>query len=165
MTWTLRAVSHALKKKWHVDGWTAEYLIPRATRPSKTKSVLLCKIQSLLSDAQKHTNERNAKHRDDTAYAQQNDVEYDAIGIIKLLRMQRSRCYYTNIPLSLDGPWKMSLERLDQSKGYVIGNVGIIAHRFNTSPFQWSRAFAACTWPCPANQSSSNEYHERFRDP
>jgi hypothetical protein len=71
-----------------------------------------------------------------------NSVEFTLTidDIICKLKEQRGRCYYSNIPLVLhqSTDWQMSIERLDNSKGYNTDNIVIICLEFNNSA-QWSK--------------------------
>jgi hypothetical protein len=60
--------------------------------------------------------------------------------LIRQYVKQEGRCFYSNIPMTAchDGWWQMSLERLDQEKGYEPYNVVWICLAFQT-PKQWSR--------------------------
>eukprot|EP00438_Fugacium_kawagutii_P030803 Skav229493 [mRNA] locus=scaffold2455:24690:25730:- [translate_table: standard] len=52
-----------------------------------------------------------------------------------MLLKQGGRCYYSGVPLQFErvhADWRMSLERLDNSKGYTIENCVLIAIEFNT---------------------------------
>lgn len=42
------------------------------------------------------------------------------------LLFQNGRCFYSNIPLTFDGLFQMSLERIDPKKGYLPNNIGLI---------------------------------------
>ena len=59
--------------------------------------------------------------------------------------MQGGRCHYTNVPLDVNGEWKWSKERLDNSLGYIKDNVVFVIQRVNTFE-QWSRAKADEYW-------------------
>ena len=73
--------------------------------------------------------------------------------IIDMLRRQKGRCLYSGIPLRwmTNQDWRMSLERLDNFKGYNKDNCALICWEFNSSDYtalagfnttgssQWSR--------------------------
>ena len=64
------------------------------------------------------------------------DCDLDYADILRILLQQRGRCFYSGVPLQYKRPhtdWVMSLERLDNSLGYVKGNCVLIATEFNTS--------------------------------
>ena len=90
-----------------------------------------------------------ARYRD---YAKQrlSDVEYDHI--LDLILEQRGLCAYSGVPMEMLKPhshWRMSIERIDTSTGYVKGNYCLIAAEFNSAvtkgsvdsggSAQWSR--------------------------
>lgn len=56
-----------------------------------------------------------------------------------LVKEQQGCCYYSNIPLIFKpySDWKCSLERIDTSKGYIAGNVKLIAGEFQSAS-QWT---------------------------
>ncbi|CAE7273342.1 unnamed protein product [Symbiodinium sp. CCMP2456] len=63
------------------------------------------------------------------------DCELEYTDILRMLLQQRGRCFYSGVPLQYERPhtdWVMSLERLDNSIGYVKGNCVLIASEFNT---------------------------------
>ena len=63
------------------------------------------------------------------------DCELDYTDILRALLHQQGRCFYSGVPLQYERPhtdWVMSLERLDNSLGYVTGNCVLIAAEFNT---------------------------------
>lgn len=56
--------------------------------------------------------------------------------ILDMLQAQQGRCYYSGVPLEYSrthSDWRVSLERLDNGVRYVLGNVALVAHEFNTS--------------------------------
>ena len=87
------------------------------------------------------------------------DVGYT--DILQLLLQQSGRCFYSGVPLQYrlcHTDWVMSLERLDNTSGYIKGNYVLIAAEFNTpdrSSFavqevhgtsQWSLAKVLHVW-------------------
>lgn len=57
--------------------------------------------------------------------------------VLDLYKKQDGLCYYSKLPMSLYGTWKMSLERIDSSRGYHIDNIVLCCLEFNT-PTHWS---------------------------
>lgn len=46
--------------------------------------------------------------------------------LINLYKKQNGRCAYSNIPLGINGPYQMSVERIDVKKGYIENNILLI---------------------------------------
>lgn len=65
------------------------------------------------------------------------DVTIDDLYLIKQFSKQNGRCYWTDFPINPQGvfesnnPLAPSLERLDDQKGYIPGNVVIALRLFN----------------------------------
>ena len=65
------------------------------------------------------------------------DVTIDEVYLIKQFLKQNGKCYWTEFPINPQGvfekhnPLSPSLERLDESKGYIPGNVVIALRLFN----------------------------------
>lgn len=87
--------------------------------------------------------------------------EISQADILQMLLEQRGRCFYSGVPLQYQCPhtdWVMSLERLDNNLGYVVGNCVLIATEFDTSDHsccakgevygssQWSLAKVMHVW-------------------
>jgi hypothetical protein len=56
-----------------------------------------------------------------------------------LLEMQMGPCHYSDIPMTFlrEADWSLSIERLDNARGYTRDNVCLVCVEFNTSA-QWS---------------------------
>jgi len=82
------------------------------------------------------------------------EYEFDTNSLLDLLVRQRGRCAYSDLPLTLRvskyssreqrsnyfHDWQLSLERLDNTKGYISGNVVFVALEFNVGGHvQWSQ--------------------------
>jgi hypothetical protein len=69
--------------------------------------------------------------------------------ILDMYINQKGRCYYLNIPLSMDtcSEWRCSLERLDDDKGYTKNNCVLVCHEVNHGLYKWSRELASRFWP------------------
>jgi hypothetical protein len=59
------------------------------------------------------------------------DIDIDSI--VELFREQQGLCAYSGICLTPYRDWKLSLERINVQKGYLKGNVCLIATEFNSS--------------------------------
>ena len=83
-----------------------------------------------------NTNSRIAKGR------MHKSCEYTFDDIVQLWESQGGLCAYSGIPMTFgsyeDKWWTCSAERIDNTKGYVKGNVCLICYEFNT-PQQWSK--------------------------
>jgi hypothetical protein len=56
--------------------------------------------------------------------AQSRNLEFDlSFEYVKKL-LEYTTCFYTNVQFTEDGPHARSFDRVDNDKGYVIGNVG-----------------------------------------
>ncbi|CAE8630690.1 unnamed protein product [Polarella glacialis] len=82
--------------------------------------------------------------------------------VLAMLRIQAGRCFYSGVPVQYKQRhthWRMSLERVDNSIGYLKDNTVLIAIEFNTADHsrntattqvfgtaQWSRSKAAQVW-------------------
>lgn len=51
---------------------------------------------------------------------------------------QKRRCALTGLPLSFDGTYKPSIDRIDSSKGYEIDNVQWVYSKINLMKYQFS---------------------------
>jgi len=63
---------------------------------------------------------------------------------------QKGRCAYSGIPLAftLDTPWRMSIERVNNKLGYTPSNTVLICIEFNTGDNSWQSddAVGSCQW-------------------
>lgn len=61
---------------------------------------------------------------------------------IKQLISQKKQCFYSKIPFVFTPceDWRCSIERLDQSKGYLQSNTVFIFWEFNTAITQWNKS-------------------------
>jgi len=77
------------------------------------RSILKNKIKSLFNDAYK-------RHKENK---KEGDFDLSPQYLNNLYNEQNGKCFYSNIPMNVNGSWKISLERLDTSKTYMEGNV------------------------------------------
>ena len=82
--------------------------------------------------------------------------------VLDMLEHQCGRCFYSGVPLEykrIHAPWRLSIERLNNSIGYTVENCVLIAIEFNTSDHsrnnavtevfgtaQWSREKVEHAW-------------------
>jgi hypothetical protein len=59
---------------------------------------------------------------------------------------QDGRCELLTVPLVLNGEWQMSIERLDESKGYIDGNWVLTALETQNGHAQWTKEFVESLW-------------------
>lgn len=85
------------------------------------------------------TDARNNKGRAHT-------IDLTVDGLMRLWRAQEGRCAYLGVPLTLEGEWQASVERLDDAHGYTLDNVVLIALEVQL-PIKWSRSLADALWP------------------
>jgi len=89
-------------------------------------------IQALLCDARKHTEARNNTRLKMGATEQKCTLTYGQLVVI--LKKQGGMCAYSQVALSPKmGVWKMSLERIDITKGYDDTNACLVCQPFNGS--------------------------------
>jgi hypothetical protein len=106
------------------------------------------RLKYLLNTAKTSTKRRNNVESRDTDNSM--DIDFDFLADI--LKNQRGRCAYSNIPMNyISGDWLLTLERISSLRGYTKDNVVFIAHEFNgtdcssrfrhakTGSAQWSR--------------------------
>lgn len=95
---------------------------------STLRGFILRRIKS----ARSHSKERNKKiGRNDNA----GDFSITLDIILDKILEQKGRCYYSGIPLVFKrkSDWMMSLERLDNSKGYTKENTVLVCAEFNST--------------------------------
>ena len=65
--------------------------------------------------------------------------------VVQQWRNQRGRCTYLNVPLTIDGDWQMSIERVDDKMGYTRDNIVLIVLETQLS-CKWSTEIAERVW-------------------
>ncbi len=112
-------------------------------------------LQKLISSSKNHkTGRKSRRHH-------KFNITLDYI--LGLLWEQKGRCFYSDIPMTFkpNAPWKISIERLNNDIGYIIGNVVLICVEFQsrdqtrlaadpaeiTGTSQWSREMFYEAWP------------------
>eukprot|EP00435_Cladocopium_sp_Y103_P040484 s1751_g11.t1 len=86
-------------------------------------TILRCKVQKLVADGRYRSKLRGTR------------CDLDGDFLFKLIQEQQGMCAYSGMPLELVIPhsdWRISLERLDNKRGYLRDNVTLIAHEFNS---------------------------------
>lgn len=62
--------------------------------------------------------------------------------LLDILLIQDGRCFYSGVPMECLVPhshWRVSLERLDNGRGYTRENVALVAAEFNTPDYSRNR--------------------------
>eukprot|EP00438_Fugacium_kawagutii_P026288 Skav224745 [mRNA] locus=scaffold580:21452:30574:- [translate_table: standard] len=95
---------------------------------------------------------KRARHRSER---RQQEFSLSLGQVLDMLEQQGGRCYYSGVPLEykrIHRNWRMSIERLDNSRGYTAKNCVLIAIEFNTSDHSRNRGvtkvFGAAQWLC-----------------
>lgn len=95
-------------------------------------------IRYALHGCRCRTDKRNQKGRDMR-------MDLTIADVVQQLRNQRGRCAYLNVPLTIDGDWKMSIERVDDTRGYTRDNIVLIVLETQLS-CKWSTEIAERVW-------------------
>lgn len=66
--------------------------------------------------------------------------------LIKQYIKQKGRCHYLDVPLMLNGDWQISVERLDETKGYIDGNWVLVTLETQSPFMQWTKEFVGSIW-------------------
>lgn len=87
-----------------------------------------------------HASKQNAKIREQKGRLKAGEHNITLTFLEELWHAQNGRCYYSNIAMHVNkNEWKVSLERLNPSKGYTKDNVVLCCLELNTK-CQWSEA-------------------------
>lgn len=90
-------------------------------------------LRTLYLNSKYSAKDRRSKGRIE---AGQHNISFEFVNNLWL--RQNGRCYYSNIPMNYNkNEWKVSMERLDTSKGYIEDNVVLCCLEFN-SHNQWT---------------------------
>jgi hypothetical protein len=86
----------------------------------------------------------NSRSRTKVLNKRGRNIKYDITldDIIEIYKIQKGRCFYSNVPLEKRGHFGASLERLNTTKGYVKDNVVLIIAMMNSIDLghtSWSR--------------------------
>ncbi len=83
---------------------------------------------------------RAAKRRGQRGRSEASIFEITSKDIQELYKSQEGRCFYSGIKMNLDkNEWKISIERLDTTKGYIRSNIVLCCLEVNTRS-QWSES-------------------------
>jgi len=87
--------------------------------------------------------------KDSVKRARKNSWQYDIDKeyMLELWEAQEGKCAISGVSLQMSSwsqanknPYRASLDRIDNSKGYVIGNVRLVTHWINNAKSTWSDA-------------------------
>ena len=112
----------------------------RGVRNQQHATELYKRLERITLDTRTNTKSRNScgcNHEQSEI-----TIEY----LIELWEKQRGRCYYLNIPMNTHGEWQVSVERLDETRGYTKDNVVLIVVEAQNSFAQWSKEFVESVW-------------------
>jgi len=103
-------------------------------------------FSSRLSYAKTKAKRRGAKGRKEAS-----DFDLNLQHMKDIFRQQSGLCFYSGIKLSIRplSEWMCSIERLDNSKGYVLNNVVLICYEFQTSDYTYAAngpVGGSCQW-------------------
>ena len=93
-------------------------------------------VNSCIS-ATKHRNEKRRNH---------SPSEVTVEKLIRQYIKQNGRCELLTVPLMSEGEWQMSVERLDETKGYIDGNWVLVVLGTQSGYAQWTKEFVEKVW-------------------
>ena len=85
--------------------------------------------------------------KDSIKRAKKNSWQYDINKeyMLALWESQQGKCAISGVPLQMiswsqsnKNPYRASLDRIDNDKGYVVGNVRLVTHWINNAKSTWS---------------------------
>ena len=101
---------------------------------SKYSYTTLFAALSVLNRSSKASAKLRGERRGEEVGKHEIDVEF----LTNLWEKQKGLCYYSNIPMNYNkAEWRISIERLDNSKGYIPENVVLCCLEFNVVA-QWT---------------------------
>lgn len=112
----------------------------KGQRKQQHATELYKRLERMTYDARGNTKSRNSNgcnHEESEI-----TIEY----LIELWEKQRGRCYYLNVPMNTCGDWQVSVERIDENKGYTKDNVVLVVLETQNSHAQWSKEFVESVW-------------------
>lgn len=102
------------------------------------------------------TNTRNEKGRNHSP------SEITVEKIIHEYVKQHGRCELLTIPLMSKGEWQMSVERLDETKGYIDGNWVLTTLETQNGHAQWTKEFVESLWGPSSHLNSHLSVSEEY---
>jgi hypothetical protein len=112
--------------------------------PESWEATLRGKLAKLVTSSRQTAKERvskkyTRKFRKASVKAAVAMATLETEDLLEIYKQQGGRCAYSRIKLEISGDWRMSLERINERKGYIRTNVVLTCKEFNTFA-QWSRA-------------------------
>lgn len=115
-------------------------MVDAARASPRRKDEMRQRVNSMMNSCIRSTARRNKKNRGLC------DSEITEDDIFEMWIEQKARCYYTNIPMNVNGKWKFSIERLDNDVGYTRANSVLVVAEVNHGNAHWSKEKAAQYW-------------------
>lgn len=109
------------------------------TKPKKNPPKLHAFIRRSLYRCANSTEKRKENGRD-------MQMDISMTDVVQQWVKQRGRCAYLDVPLTFDGDWQMSIERVDDTRGYMVDNIVLIALEVQLR-CKWSKELAGKIWP------------------
>lgn len=108
------------QKEWYNNN--KENRIAQTTKYRKNRAMTL-PLKILVGNSKGKCNRRNLEF----------SIDYDYI--TELWNKQNGKCYYTNVDMKLialtKNPFQVSIDRIDSSKGYIVGNIVLCCQSIN----------------------------------
>jgi len=124
--------------KYYTNGNTNfGYSICKKCKINEKKTSISVYLNRILTSAKSSAKRRdNMKSRNDDSADFNLTIEH----IIDKIKFQHGKCYYSGIPFSLTSSenWPISIERINNKKGYTNKNTILICLEFNTMT-QWNK--------------------------
>ena len=85
-------------------------------------------IKVMIANAKHRASKKTRSTQTDNKYPERTEFDLTFDHVVDMIRRQLARCYYSGIPLDFraNENWRMSLERLDNSRGYTKDNCVLI---------------------------------------
>ena len=120
----VQSVDHLRKKKFEMD--FGPFFFKR--------------LEIMVNDCHHRTKQRNKEGRNHSP------SEVTVEKLIHKYVKQDGRCELLTVPLMSEGEWQMSVERLDNSKGYIEGNWVLTVLETQNGNAQWTKEFVESAW-------------------
>lgn len=112
----------------------------RSKSTAAANNTLNGRLMILLNNANLHATTRGVKDANSGKTVSRADFDLTLQDMHDMWERQCGCCFYSGIPMSPSAQdWRVSLERLDPFKGYVVDNCALVVIELN-NPGQWSHA-------------------------